>query len=173
TPLRYSRENYGYRYDVPASERTDYADKQRAARETQRRRVKDYTRRAGLTPAQRAWEDLNLARKGERHMEKERRKGMTYEQRNLAEALDRHGYRLKLELLNPTTHMPMLRRAATAMVDRLEAAITTREATKLSDMLDDLIQHLPPNHTYRPLVERLRALNMNVSVMYGPTAQNG
>src|SRR5690606_36872522 len=65
TPLRRTRERYGYRYDVPLAERNAFADKQRTAREAQRRRVSEYTRRSRLSPAQRAREDLNLARKVE------------------------------------------------------------------------------------------------------------
>lgn len=166
SPLRYNRQRYGYRYDVPASERTAYADRQKQQRAAAAALRNERIRRARLTPAQRAREDFNLARKIERHMERERRKGMTYEQRRLAEALDRRGVRLKLELLNPTVNMPMVRKATVAMAGRLEAAIGTYDAPKLNDLLGDLQTHLPDQHPLRPLVDRLRALNMNVSVMW-------
>jgi hypothetical protein len=168
SPLRYSRERYGYHYDVPAAERTAYEDAQKAKRKYERYLAPARARYAAMSPAQRAREDYNLARKVVRVTEKERRASMTHDQRKLAEALDRQGTRLKLELLNPTVNMPMVRKAATAMSNRLETAVGTTDATRINDLLGDLHTHLPPTHPLRPLVDRLLALNMNVSVMWAP-----
>jgi hypothetical protein len=118
---------------------------------------KERARRAALTPAQRRREDRVLANR----IEKDRRSGMSFEQRKALEALDRRS--LKLELLDVNADIPSLRNSAEAVAAVLEDA-----NPQLQDALRKITASLPASHPYQALVSRLLAANLSdVKLSYG------
>lgn len=109
-------------------------------------------RRRALTPAQRRREDLTLANR----IERERRKGMSYEQRRALESLDRRG--LNLELVGTGAYdTPVLRAAGAKVADLLER----EPIASLNDVLNELGAALPEGHAFHPLIQKLISLNMS------------
>jgi hypothetical protein len=110
-------------------------------------------RRAALTPAQRRREDLTLANR----IEKERRKGMSYEQRRALESLDRRGLNLELTGGASLYSSEILRTAGAQVADLLER----EPIAKLNDVLKELGKKLPNDHAFHSLIGRLLDLNMD------------
>lgn len=110
-------------------------------------------RRAGLTTKQRNLEDIRLANK----IEKDRRSGMSFEQRKALEALDRQ-QPLYLDLMDISTDMPGVRGAAQAMADLLEE--NQDGAVDLTDLLKLASAKLAPDNAYQAILQRLIKLDM-------------
>lgn len=139
---------------------------QKVAREEARRKQalldKERARRAELSPKQRAREDRSLADK----IEKERRKGMSYEQRRALESLDMRSTTYRLQAMDLVADMPAVRAAARGLADILERQ--GRLPTRLEDALQVIGANLPAEHPYQQVLQRLMSSGIQeVSVRWG------
>lgn len=132
---------------------------QKIAREKARRKQalidKERARRASLTPKQRAREDRQLADK----IEKERRKGMSYQQRRALESLDMRSTQYRLGAIDITADMGAVRSSVEGLADLLETA--GQLPVKLTDALQVVGANLPPDHPYQSVIQRLSNIGLN------------
>lgn len=110
---------------------------------------KERARRAALSAKQRAREDRSLADK----IEKDRRKGMSYQQRRALESLDLRSTQFRMAAIDLTADMPGLRAAAAGLADALETS--GRVPSKLTDALTAVGSKLAPDHPYQTVLQRL------------------
>lgn len=135
----------------------------------ERKRVQDMltaerARRAALKPWQRRREDRSMALR----IENEFKSKMSYEQRKAYESLNRQSP-LNLELRSVSTDMPGVQAASQAMASMLEES--AGDFADLNTMLKHAAGKLAADNAYRPIIERLLALNMKVDVAWDRTGK--